>query len=175
MVSAAHSASCSVLKPLSVKEARFYLYTSLLIAGNIAFPALCHMVPNGGPMLLPIYFFTLIAGYRFGLAAGLATAILSPLANHVLTGMPSLSMLPVIFVKSVLLAIFASAVARRYGLTFAALALAIMAYQIGGGIVECLVTGSLTEALADFQVGLPGILFQLIGGYAVLRLLECRG
>jgi hypothetical protein len=93
MVSAAHSASCSVLKPLSVKEARFYLYTSLLIAGNIAFPALCHMVPNGGPMLLPIYFFTLIAGYRFGLAAGLATAILSPLANHVLTGMPPLSML----------------------------------------------------------------------------------
>ena len=175
MVSAAHSASCSVLKPLSVKEACFYLYTSLLIAGNIAFPALCHMVPNGGPMLLPIYFFTLIAGYRFGLAAGLATAILSPLANHVLTGMPPLSMLPVIFVKSVLLAIFASAVARRYGLTFAALALAIVAYQIGGGIVEWLVTGSLTEALADFQVGLPGILFQLIGGYAVLRLLECRG
>ena len=80
--------SCAILTPLSVKEARFYFYTLLFVTGNIAFPAICHLAPNGGPTLLPIYFFTLIAGYRFGWPAALATAILSPVANHFLTGMP---------------------------------------------------------------------------------------
>jgi len=174
MVSAAHSASCTLPRPLSVKESRFYLYTLLLVAGNIALPALCHMVPGGGPMLLPIYFFTLIAGYRFGWAAGLATASLSPLANHILTGMPPASMMSVILVKSVLLAILASTASRLFGLSLLGVALAVLGYQVSGGIVEWFMTGSLAEALADFRTGLPGILFQLIGGYTVLRLLNRR-
>jgi len=172
MVSTTHSASCYSLKPLSMKEARFYFYTLLFVAGNIAFPAICHLVPNGGPMLLPIYFFTLIAGYRFGWAAALATAILSPIANHLLTGMPPASMLSVILVKSILLAFFASTAARLFGLSFLAVALAVLGYQATGGMVEWFMTGSWAAALADFRVGLPGILFQLIGGYAVLRLLQ---
>ena len=78
-MSLAASPACGApAKPLSVTEARFYLYTTLFVAGNIALPALCHLVPGGGAMLLPIYFFTLVAGWRFGLAAGLATAGLSP-------------------------------------------------------------------------------------------------
>ena len=125
-------------------------------------------------MLLPIYFFTLIAGYRFGWAAALATAILSPLANHLLTGMPAAPMLPIILAKSILLAFFASTSARLFGLTFPAVALAVLGYQVTGGMVEGVMTGSWAAALADFQVGLPGILFQIIGGYAVLRLLDRR-
>jgi len=175
MVSIAHSASCYSLKPLSVKEARFYFYILLFVMGNIAFPALCHLVPNGGPMLLPIYFFTLIAGYRFGWAAALATAILSPLANHFLTGMPVASMLSVILAKSILLAFFASTAARLFGLSFLAVALAVLGYQVTGGLFEWFITGSWIAALADFRVGLPGILFQIIGGYAVLWFLDRRG
>ena len=165
--------SCAILTPLSVKEARFYFYTLLFVTGNIAFPAICHLAPNGGPTLLPIYFFTLIAGYRFGWPAALATAILSPVANHFLTGMPPASMLSVILAKSILLAFFASTAARLFGLSFPAVALAVLGYQVTGGMAEWIITGSWTAALADFRVGLPGILFQLIGGYAVLRLL-CR-
>ena len=171
MTLAACPACGTSVKPLSLKEARFYLYTTLFVAGNIAFPALCHLVPGGGPMLLPIYFFTLIAGWRFGLAAGLATAVLSPLANHLLTGMPHQAMLPVILAKSVLLAVIAAFVARRFGLSLVAVSLAVLGYQIAGGIVEGLLTSSLAAALADFRVGLPGIVLQILGGYAVLRLL----
>lgn len=171
-MSLAASPACGApVKPLSVTEARFYLYTTLFVAGNIAFPALCHLVPGGGPMLLPIYFFTLIAGWRFGLAAGLATAVLSPLANHLLTGMPAQEMLTVILVKSVMLAVIASVVARRFGLSLVAVALAVLGYQAAGGVVEGLLAGSLAAALADFRVGLPGIVLQILGGYAVLRLL----
>ena len=174
MVSTAPSSSCTLPRPLSVKESRFYLYTLLLVVGNIALPALCHIVPGGGPMLLPIYFFTLIAGYRFGWAAGLATAILSPLANNLLTGMPPASMMSVILVKSVLLALFASTASRLFGLSFHGVALAVLGYQVTGGIFEWFLTRSSVEPLADFQIGLPGILFQLIGGYGLLRLLNRR-
>ena len=174
MVSTAQSASCTPLNTLSVREARFYFYTFLFVTGNIAFPALCHLAPNGGPMLLPIYFFTLIAGYRFGWEAALATAILSPLANHLLTGMPAAPMLSVILAKSVLLAFFASAAARLFGLSLFAVALAVLGYQITGGMFEWFVTGSWAAALADFRIGLPGILLQMIGGYAVLRFLSRR-
>lgn len=174
MTRAACPAYNTSVKPLSIGESRFWLYTTLFVAGNIALPALCHLVPGGGPMLLPIYFFTLIAGWRFGLAAGLATAVLSPLANHVLTGMPPAQMLPAILAKSVLLAVIAATVARRFGLSLLAVALAVLGYQVAGGVVEGFLTASLAAALADFRVGLPGILLQILGGYAVLRLLDCR-
>ncbi len=175
-MSFAASPACGApVKPLSVTEARFYLYTTLFVAGNIALPALCHLVPGGGAMLLPIYFFTLVAGWRFGLAAGLATAVLSPLANHALTGMPPQAMLPAILAKSVLLAVIASWVARRFGLSLLAVALAVLGYQVAGGIVEGLLTASLAAALADFRVGLPGMVLQILGGYAVLRLLARAG
>ena len=60
---------------------RTYLFAFLFIAGNIVLPQLCHMIPQGGLILLPIYFFTLVAAYKFGLRVGLLTALLSPLVN----------------------------------------------------------------------------------------------
>src|ERR1035437_2180202 len=98
---------------LSVKELRTWIFTSLFIVGNLLLPQLCHFVPSGGLIFLPIYFFTLIAAYKFGLKVGLLTAVLSPLVNSLLFGMPIVAMLPIILTKSVLLAIVASLVARR--------------------------------------------------------------
>ena len=48
-------------------------------------------------------------------------------------------------------------------------------HQVAGGIVEAILTASLAAALADFRVGLPGIVLQILGGYAVLRLLARGG
>ena len=93
---------------LSFTEAKTYLFATLFVAGNIILPQLAHFVPNGGPMLLPIYFFTLIAAYKFGIRTGMLTAILSPVINSLLFGMPMLAMLPIILIKSSLLAIAAS-------------------------------------------------------------------
>ena len=60
-----------------------YLFALLFVAGNIALPQLCHLVPAGGPTLLPIYFFTLIAAYKYGFRVGLLTAILSLSLIHI--------------------------------------------------------------------------------------------
>ena len=88
------------LYSLNYSNVKTYLFALLFVAGNIALPQLCHLVPYGGPTLLPIYFFTLIAAYKYGFRVGLLTAVLSPVINHVLFAMPSEAVLPIILIKS---------------------------------------------------------------------------
>ena len=92
------------LYSLNYSNVRTYLFALLFVVGNIALPQICHLVPYGGPTLLPIYFFTLIAAYKYGFRVGLLTAILSPVINHLLFAMPSGAALPIILIKSALLA-----------------------------------------------------------------------
>ncbi len=77
------------LYSLPFGNVKTYLFALLFVAGNIALPQLCHLVPAGGPTLLPIYFFTLIAAYKYGFKVGLLTAIRSPVINHLLFAMPA--------------------------------------------------------------------------------------
>ena len=70
------------LYSLTYKEIKTYLFALLFVVGNIALPQICHLIPGGGLTWLPIYFFTLIAAYKYGLRVGLLTAILSPLINN---------------------------------------------------------------------------------------------
>lgn len=133
-------------------------------------PQLCHLVPAGGPTLLPIYFFTLIAGYKYGFRVGLLTAMLSPVVNHLLFGMPAVAVLPAILIKSGLLA-GAAALAARYArnISLPALLGVVLSYQIVGTAFEWALTGNFFLAVQDFRMGIPGMLIQWFGGYAVLK------
>lgn len=151
-------------------DLRTYFFVWVFATGNIILPQLCHLVPSGGRMLLPIYFFTLIASYKFGLRVGLATAILSPVLNSMLFGMPAAAMLPVILVKSVLLAIIATYVASTCKrLSFFHLVFVVLSYQIYGSAIEWIITKSFTAATADFTIGIPGMLIQIVGGWYLLK------
>lgn len=55
------------LYSLEYNNARTYGFSALFIAGNILLPQLCHTIHLGGPMLLPIYFFTAIQDFRIGI------------------------------------------------------------------------------------------------------------
>ena len=131
-----------------------YLFALLFVAGNIALPQLCHLVPAGGPTLLPIYFFTLIAAYKYGFRVGLLTAILSPVINHLLFAMPAAAVLPAILIKSGLLA-GAAALAARYAKNISLLALlgVILSYQIIGTAFEWALCGNFFLAVQDFRMG----------------------
>lgn len=160
---------------MSYRDSRAYMAAALFVAGNIVLPQLCHLVPQGGLVWLPIYFFTLVAAYKYGLTAGLLTAVASPLANSLLFGMPAAVMLPIILVKSVLLALAASFVASKVrGVALWAVALAVVAYQAVGTMAEWGMTGSLTAALQDIRLGWPGMLAQIFGGYVVMKYLKVR-
>ena len=161
------------LQSLSFTQGRTYAFAALFATGNIALPQLVHLIPGGGLIWLPIYFFTLIAAYKYGLAVGLLTALASPLANHLLFGMPPAGMLPAILIKSVLLALAAAYAAKKAGkVSFWAILAAVAAYQIVGSLAEWGLTGSLAAALQDLRIGLPGIAVQILGGYAVLKALQ---
>lgn len=112
------------------REAKTYLAAALFVAGNIVLPQICHLVPQGGLRWLPIYFFTLVGAYKYGWRVGLLTAVLSPAVNSALFGMPAAAMLPVILLKSVLLAVAASLAAWRAGrVTLPLLAGVVLFYQ----------------------------------------------
>ena len=155
---------------LSVKELRTWMLTTLFLVGNLLLPQLCHLIPNGGLMFLPIYFFTLIAAYKFGLKVGLLTAVLSPLVNSLLFGMPMVALLPIILTKSVLLAVLATIVARRSkSVSILLLALVVLGYQLIGGVIEGLIAQNLMAGVQDFRIGFPGLMIQILGGWMVLK------
>lgn len=161
----------SAVYSLSYRDGKAYMMAALFIVGNIALPQLCHLVPQGGLVWLPIYFFTLVAAYKFGLTAGLLTAVASPLVNSALFGMPAPAVLPIILIKSVLLAVAASFMASKArGVALWAVTSAVVAYQAVGMLAEWGMTGSLSAALQDIRLGWPGILVQVFVGYAVMKL-----
>jgi hypothetical protein len=151
-------------------DLRTYFFVWLFATGNLVLPQICHLIPSGGQMFLPIYFFTLIASYKFGLRVGLATAILSPVLNSILFGMPPMAVLPIILIKSVLLAVIASYVASTCErLSFFHLVFVVLSYQIYGSLIELMITKSFTLAMADFTIGIPGMLIQIFGGWYLLK------
>lgn len=158
------------LYSLNYSNVKTYLFAILFVVGNVALPQLCHLVQMGGPTLLPIYFFTLIAAYKYGFRVGLLTAVLSPVINHILFAMPPAEVLPALLVKSGLLA-GAAALAARYTQTVSLLAIliAVLSYQIIGTAFEWAYTGNFFTAVQDFRIGIPGMLIQWFGGYVLLK------
>lgn len=157
----------------SFTSTKTYLLAGLFIAGNLLFPQLAHLAPNGGPTFLPIYFFTLIAAYKYGFRTGLLTAVLSPVVNHLLFGMPMVAMLPAILIKSTLLALAAAYAASYFKkVSVLALVVVVLAYQVVGTLAEWAIVQNFFLAAQDFRMGLLGMAIQVFGGFVVLKLMS---
>lgn len=160
------------LYSLDYSNTKTYLAASLFIVGNILFPQLFHLIPQGGVAWLPIYFFTLIGAYKYGWKVGLLTAVLSPIINSLLFGMPMPAVLPAILLKSVLLAIAAGWAAQRFGrISIPILVGVVLAYQVLGTLGEWMYLGNFYAAIQDFRIGIPGICLQVFGGYLFIKYL----
>lgn len=158
---------------LGFSEIKTYLFVALFVAGNILLPQLCHLVPNGGHIFLPIYFFTLIASYKYGMKVGLLTAVLSPAVNSLLFGMPAAAAVSGIMIKSVFLAVAAAWIAEKSNkVSLWTILAVVLAYQFFGTMVEWLMEGSLVAAATDFRMGIPGMLIQLFGGWFLIKKLN---
>ncbi len=160
------------LYTLGYNQAKTYLAVAVFVAGNILLPRLFHLASMGGPTWLPIYFFTLVAACKYGWKAGLLTALLSPLANSLLFGMPSSEVLPAIMVKSVLLALIAAFAAKRFAkVSLPILAGVVLSYQVIGALAGWSITGSFPAAVQGFLIAWPGMLLQIFGGYLLINYL----
>lgn len=149
-----------------------YLAAGLFIIGNIAVPQLCHLIPNGGLIFLPIYFFTLIGAFKCGWKVGLLTAVLSPLVNCLFFGMPPVASLPAILVKSITLAVAAGLIGKKMRFSLLSVALAVLICQVVGMTFEYLMDFNFLHALQDVRIGWPGILIQVFGGWLLLKAIE---
>ena len=159
------------LYTMGYNEAKTYLVAAMFIVGNIALPQLCHLMPQGGMIWLPIYFYTLIGAYKYGWKVGLLTAIASPILNHLMFGMPAAAVLTPILVKSTLLALAAGYTASRTRKVSILLMAAVVAfYQIVGGMAEWAIA-DFSAAMQDFKLGLPGMALQIVGGYLFIKYL----
>ena len=156
---------------LTYRQVKTYLIATILIIGNILLPLLCHSIPQGGLIFLPIYFFTLFGAYKYGLKPGLLIACLSPVLNHLLTGMPPVGMLPIILVKSCLLAIAAAYAAKHFNkVSILILVGVVLFYQLTGFLFEWVYSGSFFAATQDFRLAIPGMLIQIFGIYGIIKL-----
>ncbi len=158
------------LYSLKYNNTKTYLVAALFAVGNIILPQLFHLVPQGGVTWLPIYFFTLIAAYKYGWRVGLLTAIASPIVNSILFGMPAVSALPAILLKSCLLAAAAGYAASRFKkASLGLLICVVLAYQVVGTLGEWAIKGDFYLAAQDFRIGVPGMLLQIFGGWLFIN------
>ena len=88
--------------------------------------------------------------------------------------MPAAAVLPAITLKSTVLALLAGFAAARFRHASLALLAAVVAgYQVLGTLGEWAMCGSLSAAMQDLRVGLPGMLLQIFAGWFLLnRLLK---
>jgi len=163
--------SVALPQPLGLTDARFYLATLALVLGNLLLPVLVHRIPDAGRTLLPIFFFTLVAGWRYGAKVALLTGLLSPLANHLLTGMPPAGLLQELTLQSALLGLLAALAATRGRRpTLALLGLVVLLHQ-ALVLFPSFLLGGAQAGLGLFRLHLPGLVLQVFGGWGLLRLL----
>ncbi len=144
---------------LTLDNWRTYLFATVFTAGNIALPQLCHLVPQGGLLFQPIYLFTLIAACRWGWRVALLTALVSPLLNTLWFGMPSVAMLPVVLLKSVVLALGVSwTMTSKVRKPLLVAVLFIIGAQLLGAVAEWALLSSATT----LWLCLPGVALQVV-------------
>ena len=158
------------LYALNYGEVKTYVWTAVFVACNLVLPQLFHLIPQGGVIFSPLSLVILAGAYKFGWKTGLLAALLSPLVNHSLTGMPAWEVLPVMTLKLAVLAVVAGLVAQHFKAVSVLLLIGVvLASKAIGGMGELLLTGGVDATTADFIVGWPGLLLQVVGAWLILK------
>jgi hypothetical protein len=151
-------------------EAKTYLWATVFVACNLVLPQLFHLIPQGGIIFSPLSLVILAGAYKLGWKTGLLAALLSPLVNHLLTGMPATEMLPVMTMKLAVLALVAGLVAQRFKtVSLPLLVGVVLASLLIGCLGEFLLTGGINATIADFTIGWPGLLLQVVGAWLIVK------
>lgn len=153
---------------LNYNEARTYLWAAVFVICNLLLPQVCHLIPQGGIVLAPLSLVIMAGAYKFGWKVGLLAAVASPLVNHLATGLPAWGMLQVMTIKLMILALVAGFTAQYFRkATLPLLVGVVLAAEILGGLGELALTGGIAATTADFTIGYPGLLLQIIGTYLI--------
>ena len=154
-------------------EAKTYLWATVFVACNLVLPQVFHLIPQGGVIFSPLSLVILAGAYKFGWKTGLLAALLSPFVNHLLTGMPAMAVLPVMTLKLAILALVAGFTAQHFKTVSLPLIIGVVLVNKAIGCFgELLLTGGINATIADFTIGWPGLLLQVIGAWLILTKLK---
>lgn len=160
------------LYTLNYDEAKTYMWAAIFVACNLILPQVFHLIPQGGIIFSPLSLVILVGAYKFGWKTGLLAAILSPLVNHVLTGMPATEVMGVMTMKLGVLALVAGLAAQHFKtLSLPMLLGVVLVCKAIEALGELLLTGGISATIADFTIGWPGLLLQIVGGYLIIKYL----
>ena len=158
------------LYTLNYDEVKTYLWTTVFVACNLVLPQLFHLIPQGGVIFSPLSLVILTGAYKFGWKTGLLAAVLSPLVNHLITGLPAWDVLQVMTLKLVILAMVAGLAAQHFKTVSLPLLIGVvLVSEAIGCLGELLLTGGIEATIADFTIGWPGLLMQVIGAWLILK------
>ena len=158
------------LYALNYDEVKTYLWTAVFVACNLVLPQLFHLIPQGGVIFSPLSLVILAGAYKFGWKTGLLAALLSPLVNHVVSGMPAWEVMPVMTMKLAVLAVVAGLIAQHFkAVSMMLLIGVVLVSKAIGGFGELLLTGGIDATMADFIIGWPGLLMQVVGAWLILK------
>ena len=156
------------------------IYTVLTLAGMVLLPIIVHLIPFSGasPLgayLLPMFIAPLVAAFYVSPIGLILAALLAPLINNALTGMPQVPMLYFVTSELILFSmlVFWIVQKKKTFLGFSALAflianLAVMIPRLlilNGGL-DLSVLG---QNLADLAISIPGILILFVVERLLLR------
>ena len=160
------------LYTLNYNEVKTYMWAAIFVACNLVLPQVFHLIPQGGIIFAPLSLVILAGAYKFGWRVGLMAALASPLLNHLLTGMPAWTVLPVMAFKLAVLALIAGFTAQHFRkVTLPLLIGVVLITELAGGLGELALTGGTEATIQDFIIGWPGLLLQVIGAYLVCKYL----
>jgi uncharacterized membrane protein len=75
--------------------------------------------------------------------------------------------------KSFLLAIIASYISKKTKkISLALLTAVVLSYQLVGGLSHWIISGSIQNSYSSFIIGIPGMVIQIILGFAILIALK---
>ncbi len=160
------------LYTLNYDEVKTYMWAAIFVACNLVLPQVFHLIPQGGIIFSPLSLVILVGAYKFGWKTGVLAALASPIVNHLLTGMPAMEVLPVMTLKLAVLALVAGLAAQHFKTVSLPLLLGVVLVSKAiETIGELVLTGGIAATAADFTIGWPGMLMQIVGGYLIIRYL----
>ena len=158
------------LYTLNYDEAKTYMWAAIFVACNLVLPQVFHLIPQGGIIFSPLSLVILFGAYKFGLKTGLLAALLSPTVNHLITGMPMMDVLPVMTVKLAVLALVAGLAAQHFKTVSLPLLLGVVLVSKAiEALGELALTGGIAATIADFTIGWPGLILQIVGAWLILK------
>lgn len=158
------------LYTLNYDEAKTYLWAAVFVACNLVLPQVFHLIPQGGVIFAPLSLVILAGAYKFGWKTGLLAAVASPLLNHLVFGQPAWGVLQVMMLKLVVLALAAGFTAQYFRqITLPLLVGVVLVSELLGGLGELLLTGGIAATVADFTIGWPGLLMQVLLTYVIVK------